>query len=101
MDTFNKPEMAPIPFSDQNVALFRIEAERRHALERLLFARYPRREWGTFFLFGYRKTAWGMALFFVEPLPPQAGDLDRTSGIVEFRTRYIARAKDTAEQGPL
>ncbi len=102
MDTLpNKAEMAPIPLSDKLETLFRIEAQRRVALERLLFTRYPRREWGTFFLFGFRKTSWGMALSFVESLPPLAGDLDRSSGIVEFRTQYIARAKDEAERGHL
>lgn len=70
-------------------------------LQKHLFQRYPKREWGTFFIWGYRKTSWGLALSYVSPVLPEPGDLIRSSPIVEFNTPYIARAKDQAEKGPL
>jgi molybdopterin/thiamine biosynthesis adenylyltransferase len=42
-----------------------------------------------------------MSLTIVDLILPKAGDLDRSSGIVEFRTQYIARAKDIAEASQL
>lgn len=62
------------------------------ALEKHVFQRYPHREWGTFFKFGYRRTSWGLALSFVEPLRPAAGDLDRTQGLTRFIDQYTRRA---------
>src|SRR5687767_5606266 len=73
--------------------LFRITAKDREKLQALLFKRYPHREWGTFFRFGYRVTAWGIHISFVDTIEPQAGDLKRDSGIVEFDARYILRAQ--------
>ena len=62
------------------------------ALEKHVFQRYPDREWGTFFKFGYRRTSWGLALSFVEPMRPVAGDLDRTQGLTRFKDQYTKRA---------
>ena len=78
-------------------AIFRITAEDRTRLEKLLYSRYPEREWGTFFRFGFRKTSWGAALSFIDGVWPRAGDLDRRSAIVEIRSEYSLRAVDSVE----
>src|SRR5436190_2633406 len=86
--------------SDQR-GLFRIVERDRKKLERLIFYRHPDREWGTFFQFGYRRTPWGLALTFVELLPPQPGDLDRNRAIVSFRPDYISTALTSLEEQKL
>ena len=73
--------------------LFRITAADRERLQALLFKRYPHREWGSFFRFGYRVTTWGIHVSFVDVIGPQPGDLKRDSGIVEFSAGYILRAQ--------
>ena len=75
-------------------ALFRITESARRELQKLVFQRHPHREWGTFFRFGFRRTSWGLAISYVDALPPIAGDLDRTSGIVSFHPDYIDRILD-------
>jgi hypothetical protein len=70
------------------------------SLEKLVFSRYPKREWGTFFRFGFRRTSWGGALSFVEALPPRAGEMDRQSPLTVFRDEYTRRAFHAAA-GPL
>ncbi len=79
--------------------LFRIAEPERKKLEKLVFQRHPSREWGSFFRFGFRRTAWGLAASFIETLPPQAGDLDRFSPVVEFHPNYLARALREHEAG--
>jgi hypothetical protein len=64
------------------------------ALEKLLFHRHPRREWGTYFRFGYRRTPWGLAVSLVDLLPARPGELARSSPIVSFAPEYISRALD-------
>jgi hypothetical protein len=81
--------------------LLRIAKADREKLERLLFHRYPDKEWGSFFRFGFRLTSWGVALTFVDVLKPAINDLDRTSPLVEFRPHYIGRALDLFEASPL
>ena len=73
--------------------LFRITTADREKLQTLLFKRYPHREWGTFFWFGYRLTEWGIHVSFVDAMEPQPGDLKEDSGIVEFSAGYILRAQ--------
>jgi ThiF family len=80
-------------FSSKKVGLFRITAADREKLQTLLFKRYPHREWGTFFRFGYRLTSWGIHVSFVDVMEPRPGDLKEKSGIVEFDARYILRAQ--------
>ena len=68
---------------------------RESDLERLcghLFQRYPEREWGSFFHFGFRRTSRGIVLSFVSPLLPEPGDLDRQSGLTRFDAAYARRA---------
>jgi|ERR1039458_601994 hypothetical protein len=86
---------------DSREALWRIRDTDREKLFRLLFHRYPEREWGTFFQFGFRRTHWGLLITWINALKPEPGDLDRGSPIVEFRPRYIHRALTTFDDGPL
>ena len=81
--------------------LLRIQKADREKLERLIFQRYPAKEWGTFFRFGFRRTEWGIAASFVGAERPMPGDLDRTSPVTVFRSRYILRAHHIVEDGPL
>ena len=74
------------------VGVLRIRAEDLERLEKHLFQRYPNREWGTFFRFGYRRTAWGVVICFVEALWPAPGELDRQSDITKFHAEYSRRA---------
>jgi hypothetical protein len=73
--------------------LFRIAASDREKLQAFLFKRYPNREWGSFFRFGYRITSWGIHATFVDLIEPQPGELKPDSGIVEFDAAYILRAQ--------
>lgn len=72
--------------------LLRILKSDREKLERLIFQRYPAKEWGSFFRFGFRRTPWGLAASFVAVEPPKPGNLDRQSPLTVFRSRYILRA---------
>src|SRR6185369_16899891 len=81
--------------------LLRILKSDREKLERLIFQRYPAKEWGSFFRFGFRRTPWGLAASFVSPEPPKPGDLDRQSPLTVFRSRYILRAHHIVEDSEL
>jgi len=87
----------PLLVADGRQAVLRIRKADRDRLEKHLFQRYPDREWGTFFRFGYRRTSWGIAIFFVDPILPLAGDLDRQSGATVFKEPYSLRALRLAE----
>ncbi|MDB6026424.1 MAG: hypothetical protein JWM68_2647 [Verrucomicrobiales bacterium] len=86
---------------DGRYAIWRIRSDEKQKLFRLLFRRYPEREWGAFFRFGFRRTSWGFLITQVDILPPVAGDLDRQSPIVEFRPAYIQRALSSLDAHPL
>jgi len=79
----------------------RVATEVWSKLTKLVFHRHPRREWGAYFRFGYRRTPWGLAISLVDLLPPRPGDLSRTSPIVSFSPDYIARAVDVRDVCPL
>lgn len=79
----------------------RVASEVWSQLTKLVFHRHPRREWGTYFRFGYRRTPWGLAISLVDLLPPRPGDLSRTSSIVSFSPDYISRAVDARDANPL
>jgi hypothetical protein len=81
----------------QKRCLFRITKSAREKLERFIYQRYPHREWGTFFRFGFRRTEWGLAASFIGEERPKAGDLDRASSIVVFRSKYVLRAHHIVE----
>ncbi|HUS34339.1 MAG TPA: ThiF family adenylyltransferase, partial [Verrucomicrobiae bacterium] len=95
---FTAPIIRTIVKRVDNICLFRISAANREKLEALVFRRYPRREWGTFFQFGYRFTPWGLHVTFVDAIEPGFGELDEQSGIVEFNAAYILRAQLIAEE---
>lgn len=78
--------------SDSREAILRIRDVDRVRLEKHLFQRYPNREWGTFFMFGFRRTSWGLALSYAAPILPNAGDLVRQTDITEFAAKYNLRA---------
>lgn len=77
-------------------ALVRIRTADREQLEKHVFQRYPHREWGTFFRFGWTRTPWGVAVSYVDALWPEAGDLDRQTGMTTFRDQYTRRAFQAA-----
>lgn len=81
--------------------LIRITEADRSNLERFLFQRYPNKEWGTFFRFGFRRTRWGLAASFISEERPTPGDLDRNSPLVVFRSKYILRAHHIVEREPI
>ena len=84
---------------DAGTGLVRILAEDLSQLEKHLFQRYPGREWGTFFRFGFRRTAWGLAIYYIDGLWPESGDLDRQSGLTKFHEDYARRAFHKARNG--
>ena len=73
-------------------AVLRIREEDLERLEKHLFQRYPSREWGTFFEFGFCRTTWGLAMTYVNGLWPEPGDLDRQVGLTRFNSQYSRRA---------
>jgi tRNA A37 threonylcarbamoyladenosine dehydratase len=77
---------------DGRRAIARVRAADRALLEKHVFQRYPHREWGTFFRFGWTRTPWGVAVNYVGPLLPEAGDLDRQTDLTTFREQYSHRA---------
>ncbi len=87
--------------ADAGYGLVRSTAVFRQQLERLLFRRYPDAEWGTFFRFGYRPTRWGLMVCLIDLIPPQRGDFDEQSALVEFAPSYIGRALDDFENHSL
>lgn len=87
--------------SSAQEGILRILPGVRQELEKLVFSRHPKREWGTFFRYGYRRTAWGLALSVVDLIPPRPGELDRRSPIVSFHPDYISRILEEREKGPL
>ena len=76
---------------DAGEGLVRIRKEDLLQLEKHLFQRYPNREWGTFFRFGFRRTSWGIAIYFIDGLWPERGDLDRQSELTKFHEDYTRR----------
>ncbi len=83
---------------DGRIAILRIRKSDRDKLEKHLFQRYPHREWGTFLRFGFRRTSWGLALSYIDPMLPELGDLDRQSDVTVFRDKYSLRAMRVAER---
>lgn len=84
------------PADDGRRAVVRVRTDDRERLERHVFKRYPHREWGTFFRFGWTRTPWGLAVNFVSALLPGAGDLDRQTDLTTFREQYSRRAFQAA-----
>lgn len=78
--------------TDEGTGVVRIRAGDLMRLEKQLFQRYPHREWGTFFRFGFRRTAWGIAICYVDGVWPRPGELDRQSELTRFHEDYALRA---------
>ncbi len=77
---------------DSRHSILRVRSGGLAALEKHVYQRYPQREWGTFFEFGYRRTPWGLALSYVDGFWPELGDMDRQVGLTRFLDRYSRRA---------
>ena len=82
-------------------AILRMTGAVREQLETLLFSRYPRKEWATFFVFGVRETSQGAVLTMADVVMPKPGDLNPDIGIVEFREQYSVRAAMFLRTSPL
>jgi molybdopterin/thiamine biosynthesis adenylyltransferase len=88
-------KMRPLP------VILRITEDLQQALENILFRRYPRGEWGTFFFFGFRRTRTALVITVSDLFTPGADDLDSSVPIVRFREPYIVRAAMVAQSGQL
>lgn len=73
-------------------AVMRVTGAVRQRLESLVFSRYPRKEWGTFFLFGTHETPDGVVMTIVDLIEPKPGDLDLKTAITRFNEPYSLRA---------
>jgi len=82
----------PSVSTDAGTGLVRIRESDLVRLEKHIFQRYPHREWGTFFRFGYRRTSWGIVVCFVDGFWPVPGDLDRQTPLTTFHEGYSRRA---------
>lgn len=82
--------------TDGRYSILRVRGDDLASLNRNMFSRYPDREWGTFFRFGWRRTSWGVHLTFVDGMWPGPGDMGRQTGLAEFRDLYSSRAFRTA-----
>jgi hypothetical protein len=95
-------ELSGLPLvEDSRHSILRIRSGGLAALEKHVYQRYPRREWGTFFEFGYRRTLWGLALSYVDGFWPEPGDLDRQVGLTRFVDQYSRRAFHRTSASPL
>ena len=78
--------------NDAREVVVRLRASDCQQLQKHLFQRYPLRECGTFFRFGWRRTSWGIALTYVDGMWPLPGDMDRQTNLATFKDTYIRRA---------
>jgi hypothetical protein len=86
---------------DARHSILRTRSRDLAKLEKHVYQRYPSREWGTFFNFGYRRTPWGLALSYVDGFWPKAGDMDRKVALTRFLDQYSRRAFHHAAESPL
>jgi molybdopterin/thiamine biosynthesis adenylyltransferase len=70
-------------------------------LKDLVFARYPRKEWGTFLVFGFRQTKDLLVLTATDLIEPGEDGLNKTVPNVQFNSQYSVRAALEIERGPL
>jgi hypothetical protein len=95
-------ELSGLPLvEDSRRSILRVRSSGLAALEKHVYQRYPQREWGTFFEFGYRRTSWGLALSYVDGFWPEPGDLDRQVGLTRFVDQYSRRAFHHTAASPL
>jgi hypothetical protein len=84
-----------------DAATVRIPAKVWAVLEPLLTWRYPRKEWATFFRFGWRVVGDHLLVSLAAIEPPGDGDLDETISIVGIQEPYTVRTVMQAERQPL
>jgi ThiF family len=95
-------ELSGLPLvEDSRHSILRVRSSGLVTLEKHVYQRYPQREWGTFFEFGYRRTSWGLALSYVDGFWPEPGDLDRQVGLTRFVDQYSRRAFHHTSASPL
>ncbi len=75
----------------QRKALVRISSPEREILWRILFKRYPDKEWGTFVRFGWVETANGLVLTLKSIDEPADGDLSEDNWMTEINSQYFRR----------
>ena len=71
------------------------------ALKRLVFRRYPDKEWATFARFGWRDTGHTLIVTLASLDSPEAGDLDENVDHVAFDEQYTLRVALSAENHAL
>src|SRR5688572_32082980 len=81
--------------------LRRLPSYRLFPYTTLFRSRHPAREWGTYFRFGYRRISWGLVLSLVDLVPPQPGELSRSSPIVSFSPRSEEHTSELQSQSNL
>src|SRR5258705_8113118 len=80
--------------------LVRMSSIERDRLWTILFSRYPDKEWGAFFRFGWRESARGLVLTVNSIDTPEMGDLDNESEITVFQSQYTRKILRLSEKHP-
>lgn len=88
------------------IAQVRIAKEHMEEMKHILYSRYPKCEWATFFSFGFRKAknTFNQPLLVITInglIPPNKGDLDENVCHVKIHSDYSLRAALTIEKTPL
>ena len=84
----------------QQKIIVRIGSLEYEQLERLLFSRYPDKEWATFLRFGWRESSEALVFTSVGIDPPESGDMDERVGHVKILEPYTLRVALAAESHP-
>jgi hypothetical protein len=84
-----------------NTATVRIPATLWARLEPVLTCRYPKKEWASFFRFGWRCIDDHLVMSIAALELPKDGDLDETIPIVGIQEPYTVRTVMAAERHPL
>ncbi|SFJ94839.1 JAB domain-containing protein [Bosea sp. OK403] len=93
--------MNPIPRMVGPATLLRFASPEFDRLERLVFRRYPRKEWASFARFGWRETPEGLVVTLAALDEPVEGDLDDSVADVKISASYSRRIALTAERHAL
>lgn len=82
-------------------AQLRITSDLFERLKAVVLSRYPRKEWATFLIFGFRRTKEMLVLTAVDLIEPKEGDLNKAVSNVQFNAKYSVRAALDIEKTPL